>query len=186
MKPIAAALAGALVAGIGMYAAGTRSAQNPLVDSTAVVRTADGGYASVPVSALKPLSTQGVAQPVGTVGYTSFPAAAAPGTMPAVTQPTAAPLVTQYITPSAPAPAQVVQTVPAQPVYEVAPRQTSRVVYTETRTKPKRSWKKSALVIGGSAASGAGVGALIGGKKGALIGTAVGGGAATLFEATKH
>src|SRR5207302_9808341 len=37
-----------------------------------------------------------------------------------------------------------------------------------------RSWKKTALVIGGSSAAGAGIGALAGGKKGALIGAAVG------------
>lgn len=50
---------------------------------------------------------------------------------------------------------------------------------------PKRSWKKTALVIGGSAGGGAGIGALIGGKKGALIGAAVGGGGATLYEVLK-
>ena len=50
----------------------------------------------------------------------------------------------------------------------------------------KRSWKKTALVIGGSTAAGAGVGAIAGGKKGALIGAAVGGGAATIYEAIKR
>jgi hypothetical protein len=45
-----------------------------------------------------------------------------------------------------------------------------------------RTWGKSALVIGGSAATGAGVGGLIAGKKGALLGAALGGGAGTLFE----
>lgn len=49
-----------------------------------------------------------------------------------------------------------------------------------------RSWKKSALVIGGSAATGAGVGAIAGGKKGAGIGAAIGGGVATLWEALKR
>jgi hypothetical protein len=48
-----------------------------------------------------------------------------------------------------------------------------------------RDWKKTALVIGGSTATGAGVGAIVGGKKGALIGAAIGGGASTLWEA-KH
>jgi hypothetical protein len=52
--------------------------------------------------------------------------------------------------------------------------------------KPRRSWKKTALVIGGSTAAGAGVGGLIGGKKGALIGAAVGGGASTIYEAVKR
>jgi len=50
----------------------------------------------------------------------------------------------------------------------------------------QRTWKKSALIIGGSAASGAGVGAIVSGKKGALIGAAIGGGAASIYEATKR
>ena len=51
--------------------------------------------------------------------------------------------------------------------------------------KSGRNWKKTALVIGGSTATGAGVGALVGGKKGALIGAAIGGGASTLYEVRK-
>jgi hypothetical protein len=65
----------------------------------------------------------------------------------------------------------------------VRPR-AQRVVYQETA--PQRSWKKTALVIGGSAGAGAGIGALTGGKKGALIGAAIGGGAASIYEATKR
>ena len=45
-----------------------------------------------------------------------------------------------------------------------------------------RSWGKTALVIGGSAATGAGIGGLVHGKKGALIGSALGGGVASLYE----
>jgi hypothetical protein len=69
----------------------------------------------------------------------------------------------------------------AQPVRQ-------RVVYAQPRAEvaPKRSWKKTALVIGGSAGAGAGIGALAGGKKGALIGAAVGGGAATVYEVAKR
>jgi hypothetical protein len=59
-----------------------------------------------------------------------------------------------------------------------------RVVYRETA--PGRSWKKTALVIGGSAGTGAGIGAIAGGKKGALIGAAIGGGAASIYEAVKR
>jgi hypothetical protein len=62
-----------------------------------------------------------------------------------------------------------------------APRQAARVVERE----PGRNWKKTALVIGGSTATGAGVGAIFGGKKGALIGAAIGGGASTIYESTK-
>jgi hypothetical protein len=50
---------------------------------------------------------------------------------------------------------------------------------------PGRNWKKTALVIGGSTAAAAGIGGLIGGRKGALIGAAIGGGASTLYE-VKH
>jgi hypothetical protein len=50
---------------------------------------------------------------------------------------------------------------------------------------PGRSWQKTALVIGGSTAAAAGIGGLIGGKKGALIGAAIGGGASTLYEVGK-
>jgi hypothetical protein len=54
------------------------------------------------------------------------------------------------------------------------------VVYTETapvyRDEPKqtRSWKKSALIIGGATAGGAGVGAILDGKSGAKKGAVVG------------
>lgn len=71
---------------------------------------------------------------------------------------------------------ETVQTVPA------APR---RVVRTVERA-PRRDWKKTALIIGGSSATGAGVGAIFGGKKGALIGAAIGGGASTIYETTKN
>lgn len=57
----------------------------------------------------------------------------------------------------------------------------------ETTEQPAgRSWKKTAMVIGGSAAGGAGVGGLVGGKKGALIGAALGGGAASIYEASRR
>ena len=66
-------------------------------------------------------------------------------------------------------------------IQEPASRQTTRVV----ERGPQRDWKKTALVIGGSTATGAGVGAVFGGKKGALIGAAIGGGASTIYESTK-
>jgi hypothetical protein len=72
-----------------------------------------------------------------------------------------------------------------------APRRVTTVART-TRTAPSRivrssgrDWKKTAMVIGGSTAAGAGLGAIFGGKKGALIGAAIGGGASTLFEVAK-
>ena len=56
-------------------------------------------------------------------------------------------------------------------------RSSERVVY-----RTKRSVAKSALIIVSSAGAGAGLGALIGGKKGALIGAAAAGGGATLWD----
>jgi hypothetical protein len=81
----------------------------------------------------------------------------------------------------------------APAVSTVRPTRTSRTAAAPQRTSaarledraPGRNWKKTALVIGGSTATGAGIGGLIGGKKGALIGAAIGGGASTLYEAKK-
>jgi hypothetical protein len=47
-------------------------------------------------------------------------------------------------------------------------------------------WKRTAMVIGGSTAAGAGLGAIFGGKKGALIGAALGGGASTIYEVRRR
>jgi hypothetical protein len=60
----------------------------------------------------------------------------------------------------------------------------ARSRYYERR--PRRSKTKSALMIAGSAAAGAGVGGAIKGKKGALIGAAIGGGGASIYEAAKR
>src|SRR5947209_19071800 len=74
----------------------------------------------------------------------------------------------------------------ARPVYaSQAPAAPQR---TQTRPvindgAPRRDWKKTALVIGGSTAAGAGLGGIFGGKEGALIGAAIGGGGSTLWEA---
>ncbi len=71
-----------------------------------------------------------------------------------------------------------------QPIVRAPVRRTERVVVRETA--PRRSWQKTALIIGGSTGAGAGVGALASGKKGALIGAAIGGGAASIYEAAKR
>jgi len=60
----------------------------------------------------------------------------------------------------------------------------STVQYVERA--PRRSKTKTALMIAGSAATGAGVGGALKGKKGALIGAAIGGGSASIYEAAKR
>lgn len=67
-----------------------------------------------------------------------------------------------------------------------ASRPVARRVNSDYERQPERSKTKTALMIGGSAAAGAGVGGAIGGTKGALIGAAVGGGAASIYEAVKR
>ena len=73
---------------------------------------------------------------------------------------------------------------PAARATTVRPR--AQRVAMQREVEPKRSWKKSALIIGGAAGAGAGVGALAGGKKGALIGAAIGGGSGAIYEAIKR
>ena len=53
-----------------------------------------------------------------------------------------------------------------------------------TQQSKKRSWEKEALIIGGGAGAGAGIGALAGGKKGAGIGAATGGIAGLIYDLT--
>jgi hypothetical protein len=65
-------------------------------------------------------------------------------------------------------------------------RQVSRGSSVEYDRQEERTKTKTALMIGGAAATGAGVGGVLGGGKGALIGAAVGGGAASIYEATKR
>jgi len=62
------------------------------------------------------------------------------------------------------------------------PMRTRQVVYQEPVARKTRSVKKSAAIIGSSAAVGAGIGALAKGKKGALIGAAIGGGGAAVWD----
>jgi hypothetical protein len=69
------------------------------------------------------------------------------------------------------------------PAYEGYPA-SRRSVRVERSSS--RDWQKTAMVIGGTTAASAGVGAIFGGRKGALIGAAIGGGASSIYEARKR
>lgn len=60
----------------------------------------------------------------------------------------------------------------------------SSVGYVERA--PRRTKTKTALMIAGSTATGAGVGGALNGRKGALVGAAIGGGSATVYEAIRR
>ena len=134
----------------------------------------DAAYGAVVyVPAAQGQQIQGyVAQPAAASAFVpvSYVPQSAPATPVAFVQP--APAVTSAARP--------VQTVAYEPA--PAPR-TVKTTYVERA--PKRDWKRTALIIGGSSAAGAGVGALAGGKKGSLIGAAIGGGASTIYQMMK-
>ena len=146
MTPMAAAVTGAVISGVAMYAVGVRAPQaDAFVEAPALVQTLDGQYV----------------------------AAARPASYSTALRPAATPV------------AQRRSTAPRQTVYRSVEPAHERVAIEE-ETQPGRSWAKTGLIIGGAAASGAGVGAIAKGKKGALIGAAIGGGAASIYEATRR
>ena len=134
----------------------------------------------MPVSESIALPTSGVAYQNGAAAYGYVPAGYVPagyaytGQVPGYAYvPYGQPMVMQAPEPRA------VRTVSS--VSQPAPR---RAVRTVERDRG-RDWKKTAMIIGGSTAAGAGLGGIFGGKKGALIGAAIGGGASTIYETTK-
>jgi hypothetical protein len=164
MSPLSAAVAGALVSGVVMYTVGERSEKVDAFTTPApveYVETVDGRL--IPVTP--------VAQPAG------YSNALRPAAVPEAAP---APAVVQRVSQR-----RTTAAAPRQTVYRSAPvPQRERVVVE--REPEGRSWKKAALIIGGSSAAGAGVGGIVDGKKGALIGAAIGGGAASIYEATKR
>jgi len=69
-----------------------------------------------------------------------------------------------------------------EPVEVYRPRARPAAYETRGIVQPRRSVKKSVAIIGGSTAAGAVVGGLVKGRKGALIGGLLGGGAATVWD----
>lgn len=53
-------------------------------------------------------------------------------------------------------------------------------------TDDSRSWKQSAVVVGGAAGAGAGIGAVAKGKKGAAVGAAIGAASGAVYELLKR
>jgi hypothetical protein len=161
MKAIAAGVAGALISGVAMYAVGAKAAQ-------------PDAFAQTPAS-------------VQDVGPQYIPA-----TYPTALRPIAAPSIA---TSPAPVVTPVHNTVRTQRRTSAPQRTVNRQVYNDRQVyddrqvvreedvRQDRTWGKTAMVIGGSAAGGAGVGGLLGGAKGAMIGAAIGGGAASIYEA---
>lgn len=79
--------------------------------------------------------------------------------------------------------APVAVSAPAVAAAPVVEERTSRAPQTpENVEKSSRSVKDSALIIGGSAGAGAGIGAIAKGKKGAALGAAIGGVAGTVYD----
>jgi len=158
MKPIAAAVAGALISGVAMYTLGAKTAAvDAFTQEPALVHTLDGqvvpaGYAN----SLRPIA--------------------------APSAPTVTPVRNTRRTTAART------TAAQQPVYRPAVQEREVVTQERevVREDDNRTWGKTAMIIGGSAAGGAGVGGVVGGKKGALIGAAIGGGAASIYEATQR
>ena len=157
MSPVSAAIGGALISGVVMYTVGERSDNVSAFNQPAPVE-----YVQTVDGRFIPV-TPAAAQPAGYANGL---------------QPAARPLVVQQ---------PVVERVaPRQTVYRTTAPVQERVVVEREPVRSGRSWKKTAMVIGGSSAAGAGVGGIIDGKKGALIGAAIGGGAASIYEATKR
>jgi hypothetical protein len=177
MRTLFGAVAGALAVGAVLvaYDLGERNSFNQgMVPTTQMVVGPDG--------VARPYLMQ-----AGQSVYGQTPYMAQPG----VWSPYAASMTPQAFQQAAPYAAYGAQpqyvnerVVAAQPAVRRVSSQRSYT--TEQAAAPRRTWVKSAMLIGGSAASGAGVGAIVAGKKGAGIGALIGGGAATLYDQLKR
>lgn len=154
-KPVAAAVAGALISGAAMYTVGAKTAQVDAFQTPALVQTVDGGWVEASAVKYAPAAPVVQAEPLATPRAT----------------------VRRVSQTSAP---RVIRTLDTEPVRERV------IVREEAEPRSDRSWQKTAMIIGGSTAAGAGTGGIVGGKKGALIGAAIGGGAASIYEATRR
>jgi hypothetical protein len=182
MTKFLAGVLSVIAAGVLLIAYGLLSPQASAFDMRTAVD--QFGRPIVPNAGMMPAAYQ------TPTGYVMTPVYGNPAQQPVATYPGAAYpgyQTVSYGSPAAYPAAQPVIYEPAQPVRTVVTQPAQRRVATQRVDRaPGRDWKKTALIIGGSTAGGAGLGGLIGGKKGALIGAALGGGASTIYEATKR
>lgn len=158
------AVMSALLAGAGCSSTGAPTSA-PVLSSSAAPLAATGGS---PVSVNGTLvdcgaGRQALVQPVnGAAAVSCVPAPVAPAV--GVVEAPLAPRPIGYLADAAP-PARTVSPTPS---YRPSP------VSRRAAAREGRSWKKSAAIIGGSTAAGAGVGAILDGGSGAKKGAVVG------------
>jgi hypothetical protein len=168
-SPVQASIPAPSLGSTQLVSQGAGLASNPVL-----VDCADGQRAlvrHVSVAGQTVAQVQCVGQPMTMNNFDETSMAAAPAYNTARAYPVSMSRPASY---SAPAPARTRTAASRQPVaYRTAP---AEPVHTG------RSWKKSALIIGGSAAGGAGIGAIVGGKGGAIKGAVLGGVAGTVYD----
>jgi len=167
-SPVQASIPAPSLGSTQLVSQGAGLASNPVL-----VDCADGQRAlvrHVSVAGQTVAQVQCVGQPMTSNSFDEMSMAAAPAYNTARAYPVSMSRPASY---SAPAPVRTRTAASRQPV---AYRTASEPVHTG------RSWKKSALIIGGSAAGGAGIGAIVGGKGGAIKGAVLGGVAGTVYD----
>jgi hypothetical protein len=168
--PVQASIPAPSLGSTQLVSQGAGLASNPVL-----VDCADGQRAlvkHVSVAGQTVAQVQCVGQPLMTTNTFDDTSMAAPAYTTARAYPVSMSRPAVY---SAPAPARTRTAASRQPV-------TYRTASSDVPQKSPRSWKKSALIIGGSAAGGAGIGAIVGGKSGAVKGAVLGGVAGTVYD----
>ncbi len=161
MKTLGAWIAGIFALGLALGSL--------VSDSGAVAELVNSDLETAPESALNRVDCgkgrEALLEPVDVDGTMSFKVRCV------TTEETRHSHVISHPVPQTPAP--VVATAPPPP----EPRQTA---------DDSRSWKESAVVIGGAAGAGAGIGAVAKGKKGAAVGAAIGAASGAAYELFKR
>lgn len=171
MKTLGAWMAGIFILGLGLGTMVSGSIPKTETDVESAVETAPQVDCGVGREALL--------EPVAVDGKTSF-------TVRCVTPERATP---SRVTPVAerPAPRPIAAPTPS-PVSVESPARTPPASSSidPDEDAEGRTWKESAVVIGGAAGAGAGIGALAKGKKGAAVGAAIGAASGAAYELIKR